>query len=161
MHITTKVVSLNPDCGEVYSIHYVIKLISYMYLRGCFSTGTPVSFGNKTDLHDITEILLKVALNTIKQPTKPNTIRTTWLGVNEWLLFNVRTTWLGVNEWSLFNVRTTWLGVNEWLLFNVRTTWLGVNEWLLFNVKWAIVQLYHGENKLHSIKWQVMMSTLC
>ena len=146
MHITTKVVSSNPDCGEVYSIHYVIKLISYMYLRGCFSTGTPVSFGNKTDLHDITEILLKVALNTIKQPTKPNTIRTTWLGVNEWLLFNVRTTWLGVNY--------------EWLLFNVRTTWLGVNEWLLFNVKWAIVQLYHGENKLHSIKWQVMMSTL-
>jgi hypothetical protein len=31
----------------------------------CFSTGTPVSFTNKTDLHDITEILLKVALNTI------------------------------------------------------------------------------------------------
>ena len=30
-----------------------------------FSTGTPVSSTNKTDLHDITEILLKVALNTI------------------------------------------------------------------------------------------------
>ena len=29
-----------------------------------FSTGTPVSFTNKTDCHDITEILLKVALNT-------------------------------------------------------------------------------------------------
>ena len=27
-----------------------------------FSTGTPVSFTNKTDCHDITEILLKVAL---------------------------------------------------------------------------------------------------
>jgi hypothetical protein len=30
-----------------------------------FSPGTPVSSTNKTDLHDITEILLKVALNTI------------------------------------------------------------------------------------------------
>jgi hypothetical protein len=34
-----------------------------------FSPGAPVSFTNKTDLHDITEILLKVALNTINQPT--------------------------------------------------------------------------------------------
>jgi hypothetical protein len=29
---------------------------------------TPVSFTNKTDHHDITEILLKVVLNTINQP---------------------------------------------------------------------------------------------
>jgi hypothetical protein len=33
----------------------------------CFSPGTPVSSINKTDRHDIAEILLKVALNTIKQ----------------------------------------------------------------------------------------------
>ena len=32
-----------------------------------FSPGPPVSFTNKTDRHDITEILLKVALNTIIQ----------------------------------------------------------------------------------------------
>jgi hypothetical protein len=30
-----------------------------------FSTGTPVSFNDKIDHHDIAEILLKVALNTI------------------------------------------------------------------------------------------------
>ena len=30
--------------------------------------GTPVSSNNKTDRHDITETLLKVALNTIKKP---------------------------------------------------------------------------------------------
>jgi hypothetical protein len=30
-----------------------------------FSPGTPVSSTNKTDQHDITEILLKVALNTL------------------------------------------------------------------------------------------------
>jgi hypothetical protein len=35
-----------------------------------FSPGTPVSFTNKTDRNDITEVLLKVALNTINQ-TKP------------------------------------------------------------------------------------------
>jgi hypothetical protein len=32
-----------------------------------FSPGTPVSSTNKTDHHNKTEILLKVALNTIKQ----------------------------------------------------------------------------------------------
>ena len=35
-----------------------------------FSPGTPISSTNKTDRRDITEILLKVALNTINQ-TKP------------------------------------------------------------------------------------------
>jgi hypothetical protein len=36
---------------------------------GCwFYPGTPVSFTNKTDRHDITEIVVKVALNTINQP---------------------------------------------------------------------------------------------
>ena len=34
-----------------------------------FSPGTPVFSTNKTDRHDITGILLKVALNTINQPT--------------------------------------------------------------------------------------------
>ena len=35
-----------------------------------FSPGPPVSSTNKTDLREITEILLKVALNTIKQTNK-------------------------------------------------------------------------------------------
>jgi hypothetical protein len=35
-----------------------------------FSAGTPVFSTNKTDRDDITEILLKVALNTIKQTNK-------------------------------------------------------------------------------------------
>ena len=34
-----------------------------------FSLGTLVSSTSKTDRHDITEILLKVAVNTINQPT--------------------------------------------------------------------------------------------
>ena len=54
--------------GEVYSIqHSVIKFVSdTLVLAGrWFSTCTLVSSTNKTDRHNITEILLKVALNTI------------------------------------------------------------------------------------------------
>ena len=62
--ITTNIVSSNRVHGEVYSIqHYVIKFVSDLRQVG----GTLVSSTNKTDRHDITELLLKVALNTIKQ----------------------------------------------------------------------------------------------
>ena len=45
---------------KVYSIqHYVIKFVSD------FSLGIPVSSTNKTERHNITEIVLKVMLNTI------------------------------------------------------------------------------------------------
>ena len=47
--------------------HYVIKFVSDLRQVGGFSQGPPVSSTNKTDRHDITEILLKVALSTIKQ----------------------------------------------------------------------------------------------
>ena len=39
-----------------------------------FSPGTLVSSTNKTDCHDITEILLKVGLTTINQPNQPKHI---------------------------------------------------------------------------------------
>ena len=55
--------------------HYVIKFVSDLGLGlglGLgFSLGTLVSSTNKTDHHDITEILLKVALNTITLTTNP------------------------------------------------------------------------------------------
>jgi hypothetical protein len=41
-----------------------MKFISYLRQVGGFSSGTPVSSTDKTDRHDIAEILLKVALNT-------------------------------------------------------------------------------------------------
>ena len=64
--ITTKVVSSNPVHGEVYSIqHYVIKFVSDLRQVSGFTPDTPVSSTNKSYLHDITEILLKVVLNTI------------------------------------------------------------------------------------------------
>jgi hypothetical protein len=61
--ITTKVVSLN----RVQERHtrYMIKFVSDLRQVGGFFLGTPVSSTNKTDLHDIAEIMLKVALSTI------------------------------------------------------------------------------------------------
>jgi hypothetical protein len=41
-----------------------------------FSLGPPVSSTNKTDRHDITEILLNGALSNIKQQQKPNIMTT-------------------------------------------------------------------------------------
>jgi hypothetical protein len=71
--IITNIVSLNPAHGEVYLIqHYVIKFVSDMRQVGGFILvigGVPVSSTNKTDCHDINEILLKVALNTINHQT--------------------------------------------------------------------------------------------
>ena len=43
------------------------KDCQWLAAGGWFSQGNPVSSTNKTDRHDITEILLKVALNTINQ----------------------------------------------------------------------------------------------
>jgi hypothetical protein len=53
--------------------HYVIKFVSdFQQVTGrWFSLGTPVSSTNKTDLHNIAEILLKVALNTITLTLNP------------------------------------------------------------------------------------------
>jgi hypothetical protein len=52
--------------SEVYMIqHYVIKFVSDLRQVGGFFPGTPFSSTNKTDRHDITEISLKVAFNTI------------------------------------------------------------------------------------------------
>ena len=66
MFITTKVVSSNPARGDVYAIqHYVIKFVSHLGAGHWFSPDIPVSSTNKTDLHDITEILLKVQINTV------------------------------------------------------------------------------------------------
>ena len=42
---------------------YVIKFVNYLW-QVIGSLGTPASPINTTDRHDITEILLKVALNT-------------------------------------------------------------------------------------------------
>jgi hypothetical protein len=60
--IITDVVSSNLYQGEVYNIMWLAT-------GQWFFPGLPVTSTNKTDRHEITEVLLKVALNTIKQKT--------------------------------------------------------------------------------------------
>jgi hypothetical protein len=51
-----------------YSRHNICdKVCQWLTTGRWFSLGIPVSSTNKADRHDITEILLKVALNAIKQ----------------------------------------------------------------------------------------------
>ena len=64
--ITTKVVSLNPAHAKVYWIqHYVIKFIIDLWQVCGFLKVLPISSTNKTDRHDIAELLMKVVLSTI------------------------------------------------------------------------------------------------
>ena len=46
--------------------------VSDLRKAGRFFPGTKVSSTNNTDRHDIAELLLKVALSTIKHPPTPN-----------------------------------------------------------------------------------------
>ena len=58
--------SSNPAHGEVYSIqHYVIKFAKDLQQVGGFLQVLRFPLSNKTVCQNITEILLKVALNTI------------------------------------------------------------------------------------------------
>ena len=62
--IITEVVSLNPVNGEVYSIqHSLIKCVSDLRQVSGFLRILWFPPHKKTDRHDITKILLKVALN--------------------------------------------------------------------------------------------------
>jgi hypothetical protein len=64
---------LSEVMAYVYNVslqHYVIKFVR-LATGLWFSPDTPVSSTNKTDCHNINEILLKVALNTIKPTNQP------------------------------------------------------------------------------------------
>jgi len=66
--ITTDVVCSTPAQGKEYNIDYVIKFVIDLCAGRWFYPSPSVSSTNKTDRHDIAEILLKVALKT-KTPT--------------------------------------------------------------------------------------------
>jgi hypothetical protein len=64
------------------------KVCQWLATGRWFPPGCPVSSTNKTDCHDITEILLKVPLNTIKETNKQIYIFNVWtvvLAVYIWL----------------------------------------------------------------------------
>jgi hypothetical protein len=51
------------------------KVVQRLAKGQWFTPGAPISSTNRTDRHDITEILLKVALSTIKQTNKHLTLK--------------------------------------------------------------------------------------
>jgi hypothetical protein len=70
----------------------------------CFSPAIPVSSTNETDHHDQTEILLKVALNTINQPTNH---MADWLLVPEDIIHPVAKVfrhWHGLLDLSIIEI---------------------------------------------------------
>jgi hypothetical protein len=64
---TTNVVSLYLLRRGVLNTTLCDKVCQLLAAGLWFSPGTPISSTNKTDLNDLTEILLKVALSTINQ----------------------------------------------------------------------------------------------
>ena len=63
--ITTNIRVWTPLRWGVLNTTLCDKVCQWLAAGRWFSSGTPVSSTNKTDRHDITEILLKVVLNTI------------------------------------------------------------------------------------------------
>jgi hypothetical protein len=116
MHIPTNVVSLNPTHSEVYSIqHYVIKFVSYLWQVGGFFV---VSSTNKTDRYNITEILLKVALNTITQNLKNIDQIKIYTRINEAMLHTL----FSLQDRNKKLVYCEW--VCEWLLWTIFHIWM-------------------------------------
>ena len=66
MPFTTKIVSSNPAHGDVYSIqHDIAKYVRWLQQVGGFLGVRRFSPPIKTERHNLTEILLKAAVNTI------------------------------------------------------------------------------------------------
>jgi hypothetical protein len=63
--ITTSILSSNPAQTRCTRYKLCDKICQRLAASQWFSRSTPVSSTNNTDRHDITEILLKVVLNTI------------------------------------------------------------------------------------------------
>jgi hypothetical protein len=66
---------IQPNSGHFHDAVTLLCTFGHYIMTGhWFSPGPPVSSTNETDRHDITEILLKVALNTI-EPTNLHSYR--------------------------------------------------------------------------------------
>ena len=75
----------------------IMTTIFFYEKRILIFLGPPVSSTNKTDSHDITEILLKVALSTIKQTNKQTNII-----LNKKLIFKMK-----YEQWMFISVTPT------------------------------------------------------
>ena len=91
--------------------HYVIKIVWRKTSRW-FCPGPPVSSTNKTYRHDITEILLKVALNTIKQTNKQTSMQCLledWLILVWWTMYLLSDSAIMFRHFGLLAVTDFWI----------------------------------------------------
>ena len=114
--IIAKVMILNPNHGKAYSLqHHVIKFVSD--LRQVSGFLRVLRFPPPTDCHDKTEILLKVALNTI----------TLTLNLCSCILYTVTT--LCHKVYQLFAIELHFLpGIFNLLILVYSTNKIGCND---------------------------------
>ena len=141
MPIATKVVSSNPVHGKVYSIqHYVIKFVSYFLWVLQFPPPIKLT-------HNITEILLKVALNIIKQPKSD-------LFVANKVKYYMRSKKIKNNDrytWSLIKIRSCIFLKNIlcWYTYNILFGVMSCNLSFIFDrpIIWkSVYGIYQSDN---------------
>ena len=88
------------------------RILCYLYLYDTgrwFSLGTLVSSTNKTDRHDITEILLKVALNTITLYISRILLSKQFIYYTVCCLHPLTVTWCNWWNWNCLHSRCNWV----------------------------------------------------
>jgi hypothetical protein len=167
LYITTNVVSSNPvNDDSVCYIQPVCDKVGQWLATGLwFSLGTPVSSTNKTDRHDITETLLKVALNTIT-----NHPILTWLHVYFtltllhmfsywWWFHSTFSIWTIISCSVIYKISSCCFSTYPTTLTSKIKFWLvqrqeSVSEWTDMSVcLWAVVSVSHQLCKFTSACW--------
>ena len=118
------------------------KVCQWLAAGWWFSPGLPVSSSNKTDRHNITEILLKVALKTIK-PTNQTTY-------HQWSYEFQSRSWHGVFDTTLGDKVGQWLATGQWFsagpsIYFLFSNYSPFNIWsfTLCNIIFFIFRLFH------------------
>jgi len=106
------------------------KVCQWLATGRWFSPGTPVSSTNKTDLHDITDIFLQVALNTIAH--NPFEIL-----IKELLLYLL---WIINNNFLIQFLGELHL-YQRWLLFQRPNSWISFFFLQILDYLWIIYNL--------------------
>ena len=129
--ITTNVVSLNPTRARFTRYNIIWSSLS-VATGQWFSPGNPVSSTNKTDHHDITEILLKVALSVLNQQTIRKLLSE--------LMYNKKKNLISTQ--IVISLKSTCLWRNT-ICYNINI----INNWLV----WKVVKYYID------ISWHITM----
>jgi hypothetical protein len=132
-----------------------VKACQWLATGRWFSPGTPVSSTNKTDRHDIIQILLKVALNTIKQ--------TNWCSIRFVMHVYMVVTLLLLTMPTLYEIIMWWIFVvHVWQIVNLRlhvesvvsfSPFLSFKSYPTFQLVFFPNQLSHGYSSGYPNKW--------